>query len=175
MTDELARIADAIECCHGPLPTKETAMTDELTAYPDASYVAGIRDLANMSHVSEELGGVLRDCADVIERQATAALSTESGLKPTQADRDAAGALIGKVGLSWSGDMIREGNSDDHDYVQAFARHRVQSEADAFKAGMLIAAEIADSETGVYTEDGEGDAWIALRISRAIRDAAEKL
>lgn len=41
-----------------------------------------------------------------------------------QSDRDAAANLIGKIGLSWSGDMIRDGKTDDHDYVQAFARHR---------------------------------------------------
>lgn len=30
-------------------------------------------------------------------------------------------------------------------------------------------ASIADSEAGQHTEDGEGDAWIALRIATAIR------
>lgn len=42
-----------------------------------------------------------------------------------QCDRDAAGKLIGNIGLSWMGDMIRTGKSDEHDYVQAFARHRL--------------------------------------------------
>ena len=43
----------------------------------------------------------------------------------TQADRDAAAVLIGRIGLSWSRDMIRDGKADGHDYVQAFARHRL--------------------------------------------------
>lgn len=46
-----------------------------------------------------------------------------------QGDRLAAAKLIGKIGLSWSGDMIRAGKSDDHDYVKAFASHRLQSTA----------------------------------------------
>lgn len=49
----------------------------------------------------------------------------------TQADREAAANLIGRIGLSWSGDMIRAGKSDDHDYVQAFAHHRHQAEREA--------------------------------------------
>lgn len=38
----------------------------------------------------------------------------------------------------------------------------------AYNSGLRKAAEIARQEAGVYTEDGEGDAWIALRIAEAI-------
>lgn len=52
-------------------------------------------------------------------------MTDKTELEVTQADRDAAADLIGRIGLSWSGDMIRDGKSDDHAYVQAFARHRL--------------------------------------------------
>lgn len=45
----------------------------------------------------------------------------------TQEDRKAAAGLIGSVGLSYSADMLRAGKSDHHDYVQAFARHRIET------------------------------------------------
>ena len=41
------------------------------TRHADAAYTDGLRDLANMDHVSAELAGVLRDCAGVIDSQAT--------------------------------------------------------------------------------------------------------
>lgn len=53
----------------------------------------------------------------------------------------------------------------DREVAEIFATHRQSAERRALER----AAEVAESEAGAFTEDGEGDYWIALRISRAIR------
>ena len=67
--------------------------------------------------------------------------------KVSHAARDAAASLIGSHGLSWSGDMIRDGKSDDHAYVQTFARFeskiRAQGRLEGVEAGLEAAAKEA--------------------------------
>lgn len=64
----------------------------------------------------------------------------------TQQDRDAAADLLDEIssltgddGIGQVADLIRDGEYDEHDAVQAFARHREQARADAFKEAAKIA------------------------------------
>ena len=52
MTDEAKALVDRYSVCAGDKP-----------------YTNGIRDLAEMPHVSEQLGNVFRDCAHIIDAQ----------------------------------------------------------------------------------------------------------
>lgn len=85
-------------------------------------------------------------------------------LTATQEDRNAAADLIEYLagGLTASSRKMRNGDADDYGEVQAFARHRM-AETEA-------CAKIAEAEAGQYADDGEGDAWIALRIAKRIRE-----
>lgn len=51
-------------------------------------------------------------------------------------------------------------------------RAALKSHGQAFDAAGVreACAKVAESEAGAYTEDGEGDHWIALRIAAAIRN-----
>jgi hypothetical protein len=90
----------------------------------------------------------------------------------TQADRDATGALIGSTGLSCTGYMIRQGRSDDHPLVKAFAAHRIAAERAQRDRDAVIADE-HKLNTDVTDDPG---VWAyttaATDIAVAIRDQA---
>lgn len=53
-------------------------------------------------------------------------IPNEAASDVTQADRDAAFAICETLcTVAWTGDEMREGKVDNHEYVQAFARHRI--------------------------------------------------
>ena len=88
--------------------------------------------------------------------------------KVTRADREAAARLIGASGLSWSGDMIRDGKSDEHAYVQAFVRHRITATAALQAEVERLRKLVSSSEAERYQKCD------ALRTQLAIRDAQIK-
>ena len=81
--------------------------------------------------------------------------------KVSHAARDAAASLIGSHGLSWSGDMIRDGKSDDHAYVQTFARFESKIRAQGRIEGAEAMREAAANAT--YGNTYADDCFVAIR------------
>ena len=89
----------------------------------------------------------------------------------TDEDRKAAAKLIGKVGLSWTGDMIREGRADHHAYVQAFARHRELGR----RQGLEEAARACEAERVNADETEQADDYAYNRAIEHCAAAIRKL
>jgi len=94
-------------------------------------------------------------------------------VKVTAADREAAALLaewLTKAQVSWGGSEswlhpwfpadVREGAWDNHDWVQAFARHRIASQEQAVRAAIEAAARLVH---GCIHPDGEPFASTLIR------------